>query len=304
MTLLRSVAPYLASVLFLAGCSPYVYKQEIDGFALGVKDLATAYNDGRAYIMTRDLEDQDARWAQNRAALTITACEFRDTGNPGNVECVLHEIAQPVPSPSPLGAAVRDAGPIVKALSDYSSALAAVANAADREALTAAQTKLKAAVQGLANEAAGKPVATVGPLVDLFSALTTAILDQQRYAILRSGVTAAQAPVADLGVTLARTLGGIWMVRASELRDAANLEVRNLGSGPDYPSHLRKARERVAALETLRTKNPSVAATDLVAAHDALAKALADDSRQVEAVANAVGSFVTQAKAVKDAFAK
>jgi hypothetical protein len=303
MTPVRALAPYVASLL-LAGCSPYVYKQEIDGFATGVKDLATAYSDGRSYVATRDLEDQDAKWAQGRAPLTITACEFRDTGAPGTVECVLHQVAQPVPGPSPLGAAVRDTGPIVRALSDYSSALAAVANAADREALIAAQSKFKTAVQGLASEAAGKPVASVGPAVDLFNALTAALLDQQRYEILRSGVTAAREPVSVLGTTLSRTLGGIWMVRANELRDSANLEVRNLGAGADYPARLKRARERVAALETLRTKNPATAATDMVAAHDALANALADDSRQVEAVATAVGSFVTQAKTVRDAFAK
>ena len=293
-----------ASLALVASCSPYVYKSEIDGFATGVKDLATAYNDGRAYVASRDLEDLDAKWAQNRAPLTITACEFRDTGAPVNVECALHQVAQPVPSPSPLGSAVRDAAPIVRALSDYSSALAAVTNAADRESLTAAQTKFKTAVQGLASEAAGKAVPAVGPAVDLLNALTAAFLDQQRYEILRSGVSTAREPVAILGKTLAGTLGGIWMVRANELRDAANAEVRNLGTGADYPARLKRAREKVTALETLRSKNPAIAATDMVAAHDALAKALTDDSRQVEAVATAVGTFAAQAKAVKDAFAK
>ena len=290
--------------LLVGGCSPYVYKQEIDDFATGVKDLATAYNDGRTYIATRDQDDQDNQWAQTRARLTIAACEFRDTGKPGAVECVLHQIGQPVPAPSALGTAVRDAAPIVKALSDYASSLAAVTNAADREALTAAQVKFKTSVQGLANQAAGKTVASVGPVVDLFSALTTAVLDQKRYDILRAGVTAAKEPVSDLGKALAGTLGGIWMVRANELRGTANAAVRDLESGGDYPARLRKARERVVALETLRAKNPAIAANDMVSAHDALAKALADDSRQVDAVAAAVGGFVTQAKAVKDAFAK
>jgi hypothetical protein len=303
MPLARVIASSVA-LFVAAGCSPYVYKQEIDGFATGVKDLATAYNDGRTFVAARDTDDVDAKWTQARAPLTIAACEFRDSGSPGTVECVLHQVAQPVPGPSPLAVAVRDAAPVVKALSDYSSALAAVANAADREALTAAQAKFKTAVQGLAKEAAGTTVPAVGPAVDLFSALTAALLDQQRYDILRSGVGAARVPVADLGNALAGTLGGIWMVRASELRDAANVEVRNLGTGADYAARLKKARERVAALEALRAKNPAAAATGMVAAHDALAKALADDSRQVEAVATAVGAFATQAKAVKDAFAK
>jgi hypothetical protein len=302
MAVARAFATSLVLVA-VAGCSPYVYKQEIDDFATGVKDLAATYNDGRTWVSGRDTAQTDDTWTKARARLTISACDFPDTGSPGDVECALHKIGEPVPGPTKLGADVRDGARIVKALSDYSSALAAVANAADREALTASQAKFKSAVQGLANEAAGKTVAAVGPAVDLFNTLTAAALDQQRYAILRSGVGGAKAPVSKLGDVLAVTFRGLWIARARELRDLANGEL-TLGAKGDYPAHLKKAREKVAALETLRTRNPEVAATNMVAAHDALAAALADDSRQVDAVATAVANFVTQASAARDAFAK
>jgi hypothetical protein len=293
-----------AAIALVAGCSPYVYKQEIDGFATGVKDLAAAYSESRVWLATRDQEKVDATWTGSRARLTVTACEFRDPGTPGPVECVLHEIAQPVPAPLADTAVFREVAPNVEALSRYSAALAAVANAADREALTAAQAKLKTAVQGFASEAAGKAVPAVGPAVDLFSTLTATLLDQKRYDILRSGVTAAKEPVADLGRTLSVALGGVWMQRATAMRRTASQDAESLGSGSDYAARLKRLREKVAALETLRGKNPGTAATDMVAAHDALAKALADDARQVEAVATAVANFVAQANSAREAFAK
>jgi hypothetical protein len=287
-----------------AGCSPYVYKQEIDGFATGVKDLTAAYHESRGYLATRDQDKVDAQWVESHARLTITACEFRDPSRAGTVECVLHEIAQPVPAPLPDTVIFREVAVNVETLSRYATALAAVANAADREALTAAQAKLKTAVQGFAKEAAGGTVAGVGPAVDLFSSLTAALLDQQRYDILRSGVAAAREPVRDLGGTLAVALGGVWMERASALRKTASADAENLGSGKDYPARLKKLREKVAALETLRAKNPGLAAADMVVAHDALAKALIDDSRQAEAVATAVTNFLAQAAAAREAFEK
>jgi hypothetical protein len=303
MAVARAFATSLVLVA-VAGCSPYVYKQEIDDFATGVKDLAATYNDGRTWVSGRDTAQTDDTWTKARARLTISACDFPDTGSPGDVECALHKIGEPVPGPTKLGADVRDGARIVKALSDYSSALAAVANAADREALTAAQAKLKTAVQGFAKEAAGGTVAGVGPAVDLFSSLTTALLDQQRYDILRSGVAAAKEPVRDLGGTLAVALGGVWMERASALRKTASEDAENLGSGKEYPARLKKLREKVAALEALRAKNPGLAAADMVVAHDALAKALIDDSRQAEAVATAVTNFLAQAAAAREAFEK
>jgi hypothetical protein len=198
----------------------------------------------------------------------------------------------------------KEVAPNVAALSRYAAALAAVANAADREALTAAQAKLKTAVNGFASEAAGKTVPAVGPAVDLLSSLTAALLDQQRYDILRSGVLAAKEPVADLGRTLSVALGGVWMERASALRKVASVEAESLGSGREYAARLKKLREKVVALEALRGRNPGMAATDMVAAHDALANALLDGSRQVEAVATAVANFLAQAAAAKEAFEK
>ena len=303
MTLARAMAS-AACVALVAGCSPYVYKQEIDGFATGVKDLAAAYHESRGYLAARDQDEVDARWVAGHARLTITACEFRDSSAPGPVECVLHEIAQPVPAPLSDTAIFREVAPNVEALSRYAAALAAVANAKDREALTAAQAKLRTAVQGFASEAAGKTVPAVGPAVDLLSSLTVALLDQQRYDILRAGVTAAKGPVADLGRTLSVALGGVWMQRATALRRTASNDAESLGSGKEYPARLKKLREKVAALEALRGNNPAIAAADMVAAHDALAYALLDDARQVEAVATAVATFLAHASAAREAFAR
>jgi len=40
----------IAIAMIFAGCSPYVYKTEITGFAVGVNDLAAAYATGRKSV--------------------------------------------------------------------------------------------------------------------------------------------------------------------------------------------------------------------------------------------------------------
>ena len=135
----------------------------------------------------------------------------------------------------------------------------------------------------------------------------TAALDQRRYEILRAGVTAANEPVSTLGTALGDVMGDMRIARTGELRQAADLMIADLGpatASSDYSARLRAARDKVAALEAVRTSDPRQAARDMVVAHAALAKALNDDSRQVESVASAVSNFVDKATALKDAFAK
>jgi len=213
-----------------------------------------------------------------------------------------------VPAPLATETQAVAAAPIVKALSEYAAALAAVTNAEDRQALDAAQAGLKQSVTALAvrARAEGTSKAELGAVADLFALGLGTLLDARRYEVLRGGVLDAKEPVSTLGQALGETLDALRAARARELQLAASRLSTGLGPRMDagaYAARLDALRSRVATLEALRRADPRQAAADMVAAHDALARALADRSRQAKAVADAVKVFVEKAKALGDAFA-
>jgi hypothetical protein len=290
-----------------AACSPYVYKTEINGFSAGVDQLAAAYNAGLRSVAEDRADRQRWLWTDGQAKLAITdGCAPGVAGAPeATTPCGLREVGQPIPEPSKVEQQAANAAPIVKAFQDYAAALAAVTDAADREALDAAQADLKRSVEAFTKQANPALAAGAGPLADLFAAVTGAALDTRRYQVLKAGVTTAKQPVAVLGGVMGDALDALRAARADELQPTAVRLGEGLGpklGGEAYAVRLDALQGKVAALEALRRATPKQAATDMVAAHDALAQALADNSRQVDTVVSTVKTFVDKAKAVHEAF--
>jgi hypothetical protein len=304
----RTVRRYICIVVVsaLAGCSPYLYKTEIDGFAKGVDDLGTAYESGRQLTATDRVDNQHRDWQEGRAKLALSVgCSPPPSGpsDAGDI-CSLREIGKSTPGPGPSEQESAKAAPIVKALRKYAQALAAVSNVADRDALIAAQAQLKGSVQALAKAADTGQAGAVGPIADLFSTLMLAALDQRRFDILKAGVNAANPSISVLGPALGNALEALRLVRIKELRIAADFHVASLGptvSRAEYSTHLNKAWDMVNAIDRLRTASPQQAALDMVKAHAELATAINDDSRQFDAVAATIGDFIDKANAVKSA---
>jgi len=298
----------IAVGMILAGCSPYVYKSEINGFTGGVNDLAAAYATGCKSVAEDRADKQRWQWTDGTAKLALTeGCVPGVAGAPETTAaCTLREVGQPIPEPSAIEKNAAGAAPIVKALQDYASALGSVTNAADRQALDAAQAQLKQSVEALSKQVEPALAGSIGPIADLFASITGAILDTRRYQVLKAGVTAAKEPVRILGSAMGDALDALRTARANELRLTADHLSAGLGPNLDsgsYAVRLEALQVKIDDLEALRRANPKEAAAEMVAAHDVLAQALSDDTRNIEGVIATVKTFVDQAKAVRDAFA-
>ncbi len=302
----RALGAAILSML-VAGCSPYIYKSEINGFAAGVEQIGAAYQSGLKSTGGERLERQRWEWATTRARIALTeGCVPSAPGAPDmGGACALREVGKASPAPSQIERQAVAAAPIVKGLRDYADALAAVTNAEDQQTLEAAQARFRGSIESLAKQRDPALGTSLGPIVDVFSAVTTAVLNARRFEILKDGVSAANEPVVQLGSAMGEVLDAIRTARTNELRLTADFLVAELGpafGSAEYVSRLDLVEGKVGALEALRRSNPRQAAQDLVSAHEALARALKDDRRQAQAVVAAVRAFVDKAKEVREAF--
>ncbi len=297
----------VAAAVVLGGCAPYVYKSEINAFAGGVDDLATAYRTGMKGMAGDRVELQRWQWSVDRPRVSLSEECVVDFKSPaaGPACAVLPSSGKPLP-PSAVETQAAAAAPIVAALRDYANALAAVTNAEDAEQLDAAQTKFRGSLQGLLKQQSVE-APKVGPVVELIGAAFTAVLNERRYTILRDGVTAANGAVEQLGQALGETLTIMRVAQAGQLKLTADHMALQLGpgvGGREYVERLSLVEAKAASLESLRRSDPRRAADDMVRAHRELARALADESRQGEAVFEAVIVFSEKAKAVRSAFGR
>jgi len=356
--------------IFLAGlsaaCSPYLYRPEIDSFSKGVNQLAEA---SRLSVTTENAANSSRhrwRWIDERPELALSKhcpdgkqSERKDSegnaGQPANVgeekpekrerdTCgLLHKPLEDWQrSALPFDENVR-LMPYVKTLQKYADALADITNAADLDALRAAQVKLAGAVgelvtvAGEASSGGPREVASAGPIIALFNYITTVILDWRRYRELRDGVLKANPSVARLGKGLGDALKELRLKQLQALRDTEtqltsklnpdrtkvpNATVKTLCAScatdlqstvgsierrldeQAYASRLDALRATADSLERLRTTHPEAAAAEMVKAHEALAKALQDDTqRQEQAVIEATVAFLEKAAALRASMA-
>ncbi len=323
----------LSMAVLSAGCSPYLYKGEINEFSKGVNQLAEANTIGVRNANEARANRSRWIWLNEKPKLTLTdgcegikTTEWKPCGLKENERKTVSKSTPKVSEPIKEGGSgvvgQSDQGPresipiqddakaIVKALQDYADGLAAVTNAADREALDKAQAELTQSVGGLATEVAklsGQPVAAqVKPITDLFTTIATVMLDTRRYQALQREVKKARQPVADLGKNLGDMLTNLRDTQVNALRGTATELELKLGPQFDestYATRLDALQSTATALEALRSVNPKEAADKMVEAHNELANALAENQGQAEAVLQATKTFFDKAKAVREAFA-
>jgi hypothetical protein len=190
-------------------------------------------------------------------------------------------------------------------LKDYAEGLAAITNSADRDALDAAQADLKTSAEGLGAHA-GPQGASAGLLVDVFNYIAGAALDNRRYRALKAAVTSADPAVRTLGQSCGNALSNLRNARAYALYRSGNAVKSGLQGADEatYAQRIALLQGYAETLEQLRRSNPRAATDEMVKAHEELRVALADDTRQIEPVATAVGNFAKKAAALQSAFAK
>jgi hypothetical protein len=204
------------------------------------------------------------------------------------------------------------------ALLDYSHALAAVTNAADRAAYDAAVAKLADSLKGLAS-AAGPSGAGMGTAVaagvNILGWLVGTALDQQRFDSLKAAVNAVGMRPADGGDTpmkvITNAIGdGLEVAnyqRLNTLNDEMNGDRVRLGpslTDAAYRQRLDDALALATSIQALREADPRGTTDALNAAHEALVKAVNDPSRNLPALVKALTDFSDKAQALQTATSK
>lgn len=312
-------------LLALPACTPYPFSKEGADFGTGVTQVAEAYRTGnaswdsdRALLLHRVRVDQRARLRVVGDCLGLRA--------PG-VSAGPCELAAPPPAaPAQLAAwrqaredhlnelrqeaSFRDRTETqMAALTAYAQGLKAITNADDRAKYDAAAKRVGAAVGSVASAAdlAAPGASTVAPAITNILLWGVGLaLDYDRYQSLSQATKMAQDPVRAIGLTIGQGLERTRGLRLQVMRDIARQ--LNDGLGPNlatdaYDRRLIATEEAVGRIRSLTAANPAEMATKLVAAHDALVKAVDDPDRQLSALITAIEEFTRQADAVRTAFA-
>lgn len=294
----------------LSACSPYVYKAEINGLSTGVGDLSTAFRTALQDARADRTNQLSIRWMKDRPALTGDNCGT--ALNPALADassCVLREPGARAPQSSPIVMKAADAAPIVKALQDYAAALAAVSNAADRQAFDSATASLGKSVEGLLKAAGTKDatlLASVGPVTALLDSVAGIVLDTRRFNTLRAAVLGSDVAIGVLADALGETLQDLKVARITalttplnQLGDARSNKAMGFAELQYRQSSSYAARDEIAALQAV---DPRKAAKDMSTAHAQLAAAMKDDTRQLKPLIATTKDFVDKAQAVRGAF--
>jgi hypothetical protein len=242
-------------------------------------------------------------------AKSTDVCETSSTANPVNAPSATTPVNATSAEQKPLTTA-----DLLKALDNYTAALAAVTKAQDRADFDTAAGKLSAAVGGLA-QAAGPYGAAAAPIakasINVALWVVGEALDNQRLEELRIATHAACEPVhvvtAALGLLLDNDrqhllgLDDEWvkdMIKEYKT-DRTNRHVSDQTLGTDIDN----AQAAVTALEAVRVSNPTATMQALSDAHDALVVAVRNNDGQFGALVTNLQTLAQDAQALAAAVA-
>lgn len=304
-------------ILLLASCSPYSYSKEVAAVSASVDKMAAAYSDGYAAVAADRAALVRLQLATARAPVLLpTDCASAATVSTNEPPCEPYAAGGALPAPTGIEARRKTAMAALTVLQDYAHGLAAVTNAADRDAYDAAVGQLAGAVGALARnaDAAAPGISTVAPAtINLLGWLVGTALDQQRFATLKAVTTAMEGPDAH-GLRPVRVVAkslatGLVALRGTRLR-LVDSRARRLakGLGPSlsqaaYESRLDSLQAATTVLESLRQVNPDATADALAAAHTALVAAVNSPTPDSAALLAAISDFADKAAALRSALA-
>lgn len=212
-------------------------------------------------------------------------------------------------------------GGLLKALDNYTAALAAITKAQDRADFDNAASKASAAVGGLVQSAAvaSGVAAAAAPIAgSLAKASSNAALwlvgqalDYQRLQQLRIATGAACQPIHVLAIALEFVLEE---QRGDDLDELRNLLVLNVqaanmaramphATNQAYGAAIDSAQAAADAFQTVRTTNPQATAQALSDSHDALVVAVRNNSGEFADLVASLQTFSQQAKDLEAATA-
>lgn len=301
----------LLLALGLGACSPYEYSKEVTGFSTGVDQIKTAVTSGYANLAADRLALLQLELLDTRAPIELTqSCPYLVRPVAATkAPCLLLRHNQAVPSPTELEVAEDHVLEFADALAVYAKALAAVTNAADRDAYDAAAKRLAGNVQNLAKAASGvAPGAdAIAPaVVNLVAWVVGAALDKDRVDTLARSVHLAKPLVGKVAGVLKTDLKLVAVERIKVLKAYTAALAKPLGpslSPAAYKERFAQAEAARIKLDAVRHSSPEGAVDDLVKSHDALIDAVDDPKANFAQLISAVSGFEQQATALRDALA-
>ena len=306
-------------LLSLGACSPYPFSKEVSGISTGVDQVSSGFTAGYAALTADRAASAQYQLTSRRSKASLApSCGVPvGTSAASQLPCVVFPAGD---TPPGLAKIEQERDKIMGALTglqNYAHALAAVTNAADRTAYDAAVAQLSGSVGALAKnaDAAAPGLSTIAPAaVNLVGWVVGTALDQQRFDSLKAAVNAVDKPLTPGGAnpihvvagTLAIGLEDLGNARREILRREAVAMASTLGSAlkdAAYRQRLSDLQAVLTVLDGLRHSDPAGTTSGLEQAHDALVKAVNDQTRQYAALLKAVGDFADKAATLRSAFA-
>jgi hypothetical protein len=330
----------MAACNVLWSCSPYIYSPDVQTLSTQVSSIRTSDQQNESAITNQQYQNSRFLWIRDKTTLArgpgcgldytgpvpcglvaappasppTKASNDPSSGRPKDV-CETSDASGPVNSAAPPTKANQlTTADLLKALDNYTAALAAVTKAQDRADFNTAAGKVSAAVGGLA-QAAGPYGAAAAPIakasVNIALWFVGEALDYQRLEELRIATSAACEPihvVTDaLGLLLENQrgtrLGGLdeWL---NDMLQAANKAQRARGvSDQIVGTAIDNAQAAAAAFEAVRVSNPRATLQALSDAHDALVVAVRDNNGEFSALVTNLQTLVMQTQALAAAAA-
>jgi hypothetical protein len=306
-------------LLCIAGCSPYDYAKQVTDFSSGVDRVSASFNAASAQLATDRATEVQLELIDARAKVSTTGTcdeEISKTNLGSDAPCELYRTGGEPSQPSQTEQDLKKYKGTMTALVDYSHALAAVTNAADRSAYDAAVAKLATALQGIASVpgvqgvVAGKVVAAA---VNLVGWVVGTALDEQRFESLKVAVNMVgtkppdgDSPMKIITDAIGKGLAAARRDRLDILNNELEADRKQLGpslTDSAYRGRLDEAEALIADIQTLRETDPKGTTDALNAAHEALVKAVDDPSANLPALVKALTAFSEKAEALQTAFA-
>lgn len=298
-------------VLFgmLAGCSPYNFQKDVTAFSTGVDQVSNAFASGYVNLAADQEAQTQLALTNSRATVLIApSCGIAVGSTPqSQLPCELYPNGSSAPTLMDIQKTKSKTLQALSVLTNYSHALAAVTNAADRTAYDTAVTQLAGSVANLSMfaNAVAPGASTVAPAaVNLMGWIVGTALDEQRYDTLKDAVNAASTAIHTVATTLGIGLGALDDARRMVLYEETAALVKPLNSklsAADYKQRLAQATTMIGVLDGLRQSDPAATTDSLAKAHDALVAAVNDPSRNYANLLKAMGDFADKASALQAA---
>ena len=294
-----------------AGCSPYLYEEEIAVFREGVDRTVASFEalkqaERERRVALRD----DALKAAHAPALVTDGCEALrlkyEEGFGAEARNVLTEADYQACAVEPAGGPSIDPflpnlSAIGHGLVAYADGLDAVTDAEDAPALQTAFTEFNASTKELLKavnrELEAKQAEQFDAVAGLVYRAGVLYLDQRRFSALKRGVNQAHPVVAKAAQLLAEAAFDIHgpAISAHQQRLADLEDATDGKSGDTYLAAWRELQDGTGAYIDLFRNSPVRAFDQLVEAHEALRRSLNDAGSQEQ-----IDHVLTQAKAFRD----